>query len=275
MGVFYCGYLLLFNFTPMIIQLVSDLNYIPQRIVSLVPSQTELLFHLGLDEVVVGITKYCVHPDEWLNKKTLIGGTKNINIGLIESIQPDLIIANKEENIKEQVEALANNYPVWVSDVTDLGSALQMIRDIGALTNTTDQALQLVNEINSGFAALPLKTPAIPAAYLIWRKPYMTVGGDTFINDMMQRCGLQNVFGESKRYPTVTPEMLKDSGCHLLLLSSEPYPFKQQHIIELQQQLPGMKILLVDGELFSWYGSRLLKTSGYFQSLQQHIRYNN
>ena len=259
----------------MIIQFTSDLNYIPQRIVSLVPSQTELLSHLGLDEVVIGITKYCVHPGEWLNKKMLVGGTKNINIGLIESIQPDLIIANKEENIKEQVEALANNYQVWVSDVTDLSSALHMIRDIGALTNTSDQALQLVSEINSGFGALPLKIPAIPAAYLIWRKPYMTIGGDTFINDMMHRCGLRNVFEKEKRYPAITVEMLKDSGCHVLLLSTEPYPFKQQHVIELQQQLPGMKILLVDGELFSWYGSRLLKTPGYLQSLQQHIQYNN
>ncbi len=100
----------------------------PQRIISLVPSQTELLFDLGLEEQVAGITKFCVHPEKWFRSKTRIGGTKNIKSALIHQLQPDLIIANKEENVKEQVEELAAHYPVWVSDIHDLQSALDMIR---------------------------------------------------------------------------------------------------------------------------------------------------
>src|ERR1700741_3198050 len=93
---------------------------IPQRIISLVPSQTELLFDLGLDKEVVGITKFCVHPPEWFQTKTRVGGTKQLKIDLIKQLQPDLIIANKEENVKEQIEELEKHFPVWISDVNNL-----------------------------------------------------------------------------------------------------------------------------------------------------------
>ena len=237
----------------------------PQRIVSLVPSQTELLFFLGLNQQTIGITKFCVHPAEWHQNKQRIGGTKALDIEKIISLQPDLIIANKEENVKGQVEALAAHFPVWLTDVNNLQDACMMISDIGLLTYTSQQASQLIEEINSVFNDVSQKE-MIPAAYLIWKDPYMSVGGDTFINDMMNKAGLYNVFGNMSRYPEISVAKLKASGCKMLLLSSEPYPFTQKHISELSALLPGINIRLADGEMFSWYGSRLLKAADYFKS---------
>jgi ABC-type Fe3+-hydroxamate transport system substrate-binding protein len=240
---------------------------VPKRIVSLVPSQTELLADLGLEDEVVGITKFCVHPEGWFRTKKRVGGTKKVNMEVVHALQPDLVIANKEENVKEQVEELAAHYPVWVSDVNDLAGATAMIRSIGELTGRADQAAAIAGNIERSFSLLTGNTPAIRTAYLIWRDPWMTVGGDTFIHHLLQRCGLQNVFEKSARYPAIGIEDLQAADCELLLLSSEPYPFKQQHIDELQAWLPDTRILLVDGEMFSWYGSRLLKAPGYFQQL--------
>lgn len=242
----------------------------PQRIISLVPSQTELLCDLGLEEQVAGITKFCVHPETWFRTKTRIGGTKTIKPELIHQLQPDLIIANKEENVREQVEALAAHYPVWVSDIQELGGALDMIRQVGVITGREQQGEALASTIADRFHNLTRHLPHqehIPAAYMIWREPWMTVGHDTFIHDMLTRCGFTNVFGQLKRYPHISIDDLKNTGCRWLLLSSEPYPFKQKHIDELQAHLPGTKIILVNGEYFSWYGSRLLGAPGYFLSL--------
>lgn len=244
----------------------------PKRIISLVPSQTELLYHLGLGEQVAGITKFCVHPPQWFRSKTRVGGTKAIKPEIIQQLQPDLIIANKEENVKEQVLELASQYPVWVSDIHDLDTSLDMIRRVGDITCRPEQAAAIATTIAAGFSELAQQPHAapIPTAYLIWRNPWMTVGGDTFISNMLAHCGLTNVFEQSKRYPAITIEELQSSGCRLLLLSSEPYPFRQQHIDELQSQLPDTRILLVDGEMFSWYGSRLQFAPDYFRQLALH-----
>ena len=239
-----------------------------QRIVSLVPSLTELLYDLGLDNEVAGITKFCVHPAIWFKTKERIGGTKNIDINKIKSLQPGLVIANKEENVKEQIEALQQFTRVYVSDVSNLDDALKMIADIGKLTSKEAKSSLIIKEIERKFLQLQqINQQKIPAAYLIWREPYMTVGGDTFINNMMQYCGFENVFKDQLRYPEMTVQILKELGCKILLLSSEPYPFKQKHIDELQPLLPGIKIVLVDGEMFSWYGSRLLLAADYFEEL--------
>lgn len=255
----------------MILQSISDLNNSPARIVSLVPSQTELLHFLGLEAETIAITKFCVHPKEWLGSKKIIGGTKNIHAEQIKNLHPDLIIANKEENVKEQVELLAKGLPVWLTDVNNLAGALQMIQDIGQLTNTSGKAKKLVENIAAGFSQLQINKAAIPTAYLIWRNPFMTIGGDTFINDMLSRCGLQNIFADKTRYPIISIPGLKEAGCRLLLLSSEPYPFNQKHIEELQVFLPETIILLADGEIFSWYGSRLLAAPDYFKKLMAKI----
>jgi ABC-type Fe3+-hydroxamate transport system substrate-binding protein len=250
----------------------------PQRIVSLVPSQTELLFDLGLDENVIGITKFCVHPADQFKTKTRVGGTKQINIDTIHQLRPDLIIANKEENVKEQIEELEKHYPVWVSDVNNLTEACSMIEAIGKMTGKKSISGKIVADIKNLFTDLKkslhqtLNNAGKPStAYLIWRNPYMTAGGDTFINAMMEAAGLNNIFKTRTRYPETSIDELKNKNIQLLLLSSEPYPFKQKHINELQIELPETKILLADGEMFSWYGSRLQYAPGYFIQLLKEI----
>ncbi|HET6996848.1 MAG TPA: helical backbone metal receptor, partial [Chitinophagaceae bacterium] len=125
------------------------LDKIPQRIISLVPSQTELLYSLGLNEQVVGITKFCVHPEEWFHSKTRIGGTKELKPDIIHQLKPDLIITNKEENVREQVEELAELYPLWVSDVNDVSSAFEMINQVGLMTGRQEEAAKLVAAIQA------------------------------------------------------------------------------------------------------------------------------
>ena len=249
-----------------------ELKARPGRIISVVPSQTELLHDLGLEEEVVGITKFCIHPDAWFRTKTRVGGTKQLHLQKIRDLAPDLVIANKEENVEEQIRELAAEFPVWVSDVNTLEDALQMIDSIGLIVGREEKAQQMVHQLKEAFArpAKPIE-PAPKTCYLIWKDPYMTVGGDTFIHDMLQRAGIANLFGAASRYPEVRIEELKEMGCEVLLLSSEPYPFRQKHIDELQAQLPNTRVLLVDGELFSWYGSRLLRSQAYFEQLQQQI----
>ncbi|MEO7307910.1 MAG: helical backbone metal receptor [Ferruginibacter sp.] len=262
----------------MILQKATDLSYLPKRIISLVPSQTELLCDLGLETETIGITKFCVHPVSWFKRKESVGGTKTINIDKVHQLQPDLIIANKEENVKEQIEQLSLNYPVWLTDVNNLEDALQMITDIGILTGKPGPALSLTEKIQKAFNGLPVIDKLVTTAYLIWRKPYMTIGGDTFIHDMLLKSGFENIFAGKTRYPEISIAQLQTTspqdpvGCELLLLSSEPYPFKQKHIDELHAFLPGTKIILVDGEFFSWYGSRLLKAPAYFKKLINSIR---
>ncbi len=251
----------------MILKKPSQLGYLPKRIISLVPSQTELLYSLGLDKQTAGITKFCISPVIWFRNKNKIGGTKTLNIKKIQELKPDLIIANKEENVKEQIDELAADYPVWVTDVNSVEGALQMIKDVGKLTGKVKPAAAIVSEIKKQFKKLkpPPRKPA--TAYLIWRNPYMTVGGDTFISGMMQLGGLKNVFAKQKRYPKISVEELQAAKCKYILLSTEPYPFKEKHIYELQQQIPGVKILLADGEMFSWYGSRMLLMPQYLRAL--------
>ena len=254
----------------MILTSTPQLPHPPKRIISLVPSQTELLYFLGLEEQTIGITKFCIHPDHWFRNKIRVGGTKTVDIQKIESLHPDLIIANKEENIREQVEELAKNFNVWVTDVNNLDQALEMINDIGAITNTKSKSNELSAVIKDEFSRLEF-TEVIPAAYLIWQEPYMTIGGDTFISDMMARAGFKNVLEHRERYPEITLEDISASGCEVLLLSSEPYPFKEKHLAELQAKLPGVKVILADGEMFSWYGSRLLKAPAYFKDLRGKV----
>jgi ABC-type Fe3+-hydroxamate transport system substrate-binding protein len=246
-----------------------ELPATPRSIVSLVPSITELLYTLQLDEQVTGITKFCVHPGSWFRQKTRVGGTKTIRANIIQQLQPDLIIANKEENVKEQIDELASQYPVWISDVNNLDDALEMIEQIGNITNRQHNALHLISQITTAFTSLKPNATVRKAGYLIWRNPYMTIGHDTFIHDMLTRCGFKNTFGHTTRYPAIDTWQLKQ--CDLLLLSSEPFPFQQKHLEELQPQLPNTKIILVDGELFSWYGSRLLHAPAYFNALLQRI----
>ena len=237
----------------------------PQRIISLVPSQTELLHDLGLGERVVGITKFCVHPEEWYKGKTRVGGTKILKHSIIDELKPDLIIANKEENTREDVELLSQKYPVWVSVVNTLPDALDMIKSVGLLTGTKMMADEIAMRISEAFTTLNQQTNH-RIIYLIWRKPYMAAGHDTFINDMLNRCGFENVV-TTDRYPELTEADLIHLDPDVILFSSEPYPFKEHHMDQLKKLLPHTRMQLVNGEPFSWYGSRLLQSVGYFKKL--------
>ena len=236
----------------------------PRRIISVVPSQTELLYDLGLDDEVVGITKFCVHPEAWFRDKTRIGGTKKLNLENIRALQPDLIIANKEENDQKQIETLAKEYPVWVSDISTIEDALQMIDGVGAVVNREAKATELIRDIVAGFEVLQRSTVRKRVAYLIWYQPWMAAGGDTFISDVIETIGWENVFKDQRRYPGISIEALREYRPDVVLLSSEPFPFKEKHGKEIREAMPEVAVELVDGEMFSWYGSRMLKAVGYF-----------
>lgn len=240
----------------------------PQRIISLVPSQTELLYDLGLGESVVGITKFCIHPETWFHSKHRVGGTKKVDMDKVRALKPDLIIGNKEENERKDIEALEMEFPVWMSDVRELAGALDMIQRVGELTGTSTKANVMAQGIEKAFAELrPLEEP-LTVAYLIWREPFMVAGHGTFVNDMLKRCGLQNVFDEGDaRYPEITDQELAEADPDIILLSSEPYPFAEKHIADVNMICPGTPVRLMNGELFSWYGSRLLKAPAYMNGL--------
>lgn len=261
------------SFTDQLNRKIS-INYPPKRIISLVPSQTELLFDLGLDTEVIGITKFCIHPESKFKEKTKIGGTKKLNLDLIRSLEPDLIIGNKEENEKLQIEELMNEFPVWMSDIYDLEDAKKTISQIGELVDREPEAAYLNHLIHAGFN--DLQTLALQnnlskrVAYLIWKKPYMFAGKDTFINHILALNGLSNVIKES-RYPEMDLAALDLLKPELVFLSSEPYPFNEKHLEEVRAVLPEAKVMLVDGEMFSWYGSRLVKAVQYFFQLQKEL----
>lgn len=246
----------------------------PQRIVSLVPSQTELLHYLGLDQQVVGITRFCVHPPHWRRTKTRIGGTKDPHLNRIHALQPDLIIANKEENVQAHLIALQQHYPVYTSDIGSLTDAYAMIQHIGTLTHTAPQAQALVAQLRTQFSLIPKQNARI--AYLIWQNPYMVAASNTFIHHLLcDICGFTNIFAAQTRYPITNLAQIAEAQPDVVLLSSEPYPFTQQHIASIAPQLPAhTRLLLVDGELLSWYGSRLLHTSQYLQNTLFHIIFN-
>lgn len=249
------------------------INHPPKRIVSLVPSQTELLHDLGLEKEVVGITKFCVHPESWFRNKTRVGGTKQVKPNIIEELQPDLIIGNKEENEQSQIEALSERYPVWMSDIQTVPDALHMIESIGSIVGKEEPAKQLAQRIRADFDAWKQErpSPTLGAAYFIWRQPYMVVASDTFIHEMLQLAGFENVFVAQSRYPEIDLEELTTAAPEVILLSSEPYPFKEKHFEEFKRVCPTAVIIIVDGELFSWYGSRLLQSVAYFRRLRKAL----
>ncbi len=242
----------------------------PQRIISVVPSLTELLYDLGLENNILAVTKFCVKPMHARKNKPLIGGTKNLRIQDILLLSPHLIIANKEENNREDILLLSQYIPVWLTDIGSIQDAINEIGIIGLLTNTEAMAKKLMNkienELNSLLCDYSTRTP-IKVCYLIWYNPIMTIGNDTFIHSMLTTCWFENIFSHQQRYPIVSIEVIKEYQPSILMLSSEPFPFKEKHIFIFQSQLPQVSIRLVDGEMFSWYGSRLLYAFSYIRSL--------
>jgi ABC-type Fe3+-hydroxamate transport system substrate-binding protein len=244
----------------------------PKRIVSLVPSQTEFLYDIGLETEVVGITKFCIHPSHWLRTKSIIGGTKNVDIEKVRSLSPDLIIGNKEENTKEDIEALRKIAPVWMSDIFTLEDALSMMESIGIIVDKKEATEILIQSIRLQFESFKPQRSNKSLLYLIWRKPYIGVASNTFIDDMLIRSGFTNILKNETRYPTLN--QLTDLNPDVVFLSSEPYPFQDKHMKEIQIIFPKATIKLVDGEMFSWYGSRLKESVEYFRVTRDEVTGN-
>jgi ABC-type Fe3+-hydroxamate transport system substrate-binding protein len=223
------------------------------------------LFYLGLADRIVGVTKFCVHPNQWVKGKAKVGGTKNVRFDVLDRLAPDLLVGNKEENDQGSILKLEANYPLWISDVSCYEEALQMILALGEITDKQAEAIALTDQIALLFSQLEVRKPC-RVLYLIWKAPWMAAGKKTFIDSMLSKMGLVNVVEEA-RYPTISENQLRQLQPELIFLSSEPYPFKQTHSQALQMAMPGSKIILVDGELFSWYGNRMLLAPGYFNSL--------
>jgi len=244
----------------------------PQRIVSLCPSLTETLFALGLGGRIVGRTGYCVHPADAVAKVPVVGGTKLLSVDAIAALAPDLIIAAKEENDRAQIESVMERHTVFVIDVNDFDEALRAVRDLGEVTGAREAAAALVKRINLAFEDLLPLHPPMSAAYLIWGEPYMAAGRDTFIDAMLARCGLRSVCAAMKeRYPELSAEQITALAPQVLLLSTEPFPFTAAHVKEWRRRIPESEILLVDGEMFAWYGARMIEAGPYLAALARRL----
>ena len=254
---------------------LKEVNTTPRRIISLVPSQTELLFDLGLEDAIVGLTKFCIHPIQLKTTEKVVGGTKQINLDKIKALNPDIILCNKEENTKEIVEACESICTTHVSDIFTIEDSLELINQYGKIFNKELSATKISNQINANltdFKAFVKDKVILKAAYFIWRKPWMVAGNNTFINHLLELNKFENVYNNLERYPEIELENLSLNGDpEIVLLSSEPYPFKNEHAIEINNASPHTKTVLVDGEMFSWYGSRLIKAFNYFKTLRQNL----
>lgn len=246
-----------------------DIQKEPQRIISLVPSITELLYDLGLGDRIVGITKFCIHPDNWYRNKPRIGGTKTLNFEAIKALNPDFIIANKEENTESEIKTLMADYCVFVSDINSIMDAKRFIQELGPILGVEKEVRELLTEIEKSIQLIP-DFSALNVQYLIWQKPFMGVGKETFIDDVIRLIGWNNLSGKD-RYPELSLEELNDEKLDLVLLSSEPFPFKEKHQKSLEEMGLKTPTFLVDGEVFSWYGSRMKEMGRYFQELHQLV----
>jgi ABC-type Fe3+-hydroxamate transport system substrate-binding protein len=247
----------------------------PKRIISLVPSQTELLYDLGLEDRIVGITKFCVHPYHFKSTKKIVGGTKKVHFEKIRLLQPDLIICNKEENTQEIVEELRKICPVWVTDIITIEDNFKMIMDFGQLFNCRTEAQKWNDKLAfalSDFKNFVKDIPVKKVAYFIWKNPFMVAGSDNFINELLKLNHFQNIYENKGRYPEIELKKIRLEGDpDLVFLSSEPFPFKEEDAFEIGRFTHHAKTIFVDGEMFSWYGSRLLKAFDYFKKIHQKL----
>lgn len=257
------------------LQRIITIPSIPKRIISLVPSQTELVVDLGLKENLVGITEFCVHPENLRKETNIVGGTKQVKLEKIQALNPDIILCNKEENTQEMVMELEKIAPVHVSDIYTLADSLEMIQQYGQLFSAEEKAKEIIENIqqeSASFQEFVIQKPLKKVAYFIWKDPWMVAGGNTFIDYLLHQNGFKNVYSNQKRYPEIELSDLKEVD--LVLLSSEPFPFSEKHKPFFEGVVSEEKIHFVDGEYFSWYGSRLLGAFRYFRKLQETLRQN-
>jgi iron complex transport system substrate-binding protein len=247
----------------------------PKRIVSLVPSQTELLVDLELRNFIVGVTKFCVHPKDLKNTKNIVGGTKQVHVDKIRKLAPDVILCNKEENTPQMVEELEEIAPVHVSDVKSIDDSIELIREYGEIFEAREKAAEIagrIMDLRSEFICLVKTKPVRKVAYFIWKNPWMVVGQNTFIDHLLRLNNFENVFSTSRsRYPEVVLEELKSKNPDHVFLSTEPYPFKEEDKEVFEKVVRKDCIHIVDGEYFSWYGSRLVAAFNYFPKLHSEL----
>ena len=246
-----------------------ELDKTPERIVSLVPSQTELLYYLGIKPV--GQTIFCIHPESEFKSSNKVGGTKKLQLGKIRALQPDLIIGNKEENTKEQIEALSDEFPVWMSEINSVDDALDFITRIGSILGKSNECINLKLMIQSGLNRLIAPTYKLSYIYLIWKDPYFAVASGTYINSVLDRGGFINALANKTRYPEITIEQINQLQPDCVMLPSEPFPFKQEHVEALQKEVPKSHVVPVDGEILSWYGSKMLEAPDYLMKINSDI----
>lgn len=249
-----------------------ELKATPRRVVSLVPSQTELLVDLGLREKIIGVTKFCVHPEDLRKEKKVVGGTKQVHYERIKALEPDLILCNKEENTEEMVAELEKIASVHVSDVKTIADSLELIKDYGEIFNVVEKASEIIQKIRQEkhlFEEVVKNQPHRRVAYFIWKDPWMVAGSDTFIDHLLELNRFKNVFSENNsRYPEINLEELDQKKVELVLLSTEPFPFREKDKEAFKKEGEFGRAHIVDGEYFSWYGSRLVAAFAYFRQLQ-------
>jgi ABC-type Fe3+-hydroxamate transport system substrate-binding protein len=239
----------------------------PRRIVSLVPSITETLCGLGLADALVGITVYCVEPRDVVSTKTRIGGEKNPDLEKIRGLEPDLVIANIEENLRDHVDTLRSwSIPVWVTYPRTVAEGIRLIAELGSVTGTEARARAMLSDIEPLYERVvtnAARRPPVAVFYPIWRGPYMTINRDTYIHDMLRVCGGRNVFADrSERYPAVTLDEVAAQRPAVILLPDEPFRFRRAHLADFAGyvDVPAVRdgrIHLVDGKPFSWHGPRI------------------
>lgn len=253
------------------------LTRFPERIVSLVPSQSEYIWDLDLKRELVGITKFCIYPKNMFDSVKRVGGTKQLHLEAIDNLKPDLIIANKEENTQSEIEWLRERYPVYTSDIITLDDALKMMKDVAQLCNREKEGSKIISETQQQLQSVKNKIKGKKVVYLIWQEPYMGAGSDTFIHELLQWCGFENGLAGQTRYPELNLQEIRQLAPDYIFLSSEPFPFSEKHQLRLnellsQHAIEMPEIILVSGEAFSWYGSRLQHFPVYFNQLLMHLK---
>lgn len=231
----------------------------PMRLVSLVPSTTETICDLGLRERLVGRTRFCIRPRD-LDDVPKVGGTKDVDVDAVLSLSPDLILANQEENVPDQVTALAEHVPVYVAATATVDGAVADLSRLATLLGA--DATPWLSRIDAARASLaPWQARRLRAITYIWREPWMACGGDTFVSSVLAEAGVDNVLADTSRYPTVSPETLKDLDPDLVVLPTEPFPFKASHADALADVsgLPRTRFVGMDGQVLTWHGTRLAR----------------
>lgn len=234
----------------------------PRRIVSLVPSLTEALYAFGTGDRVVGRTRYCTQPPRSVGRIPKVGGTKKVDVARVLDLEPDLVVAVREENTREDVEALMKaGVPVFLGAPETVAGAAEMLRELAGRVEAP-LAEEVLQPVERTLERLRAQTRTARRVFVpIWKRPYMSVGSDTYVHDVLKTCGGGNVCGASTRYPAVTLEEIEALRPEIVLLPDEPYPFSAEDLPEFYAlDIPAARadrIHLVDGKLLTWYGPRM------------------